>query len=355
MKPITPGFHHITMVSADAQRTLRFYRDLLGIGVVKRTVNYDDPGSYHLYFGDTAGTPGTLLTFFEWPRARRGHWGVGGIHHLAMGVETPEAQLMWKRRLTDAGIGVAGPYNRGYFTSIYFADPDGQILEIATAGPGYDVDEPIGQLGQRVILPAPELLPGRRNEAAIKALTHPEPVPHVTPEMALQGIHHITGFTDEIERADEFFESTVGIRIVKKSVNQDDPNTPHWFWGTYDGASVAPHSCFTLFEWKPARFYARAGAGQTHHIAFRARNVEEQQEWREHLVSLDIDVSPVLDRSYFSSIYFRSPDGLLLEIATDGPGFLIDEPPNHLGQQLRLPAWLEERRGELEQALSPLS
>jgi glyoxalase family protein len=142
---------------------------------------------------------------------------------------------------------------------------------------------------------------------------------------------------------------------VKKSVNQDDPNTPHWFWATYDGKSVGPHSCLTFFEWKPARFYARAGAGQTHHIAFRTRSADEQAEWRDHLQSLDIDVSPVLDRSYFTSIYFRSPDGLLLEIATDGPGFLIDEPPHRLGAELRLPAWLEPRRIELQQSLAPLS
>src|SRR5262245_38849608 len=142
-EPITIGFHHITMVSADARRTLGFYRDLLGIGLVKRTVNFDDPGSYHLYFGDETGQPGTLLTFFEWPGARRGKWGVGGIHHLALGVSTKEAQLKWKRRLMDAGVAVTGPFNRGYFHSIYFADPDGQILEIATKGPGYDIDEPI--------------------------------------------------------------------------------------------------------------------------------------------------------------------------------------------------------------------
>src|SRR5687767_10632250 len=110
---ITNGFHHITMVSANARRTVAFYREVLGIGLVKRTVNFDDPGSYHLYFGDATGSPGTLLTFFEWAGARRGHWGVGGIHHLALRVSTAEAQLKWKRRLTDAGVGVTGPYDRG--------------------------------------------------------------------------------------------------------------------------------------------------------------------------------------------------------------------------------------------------
>ncbi|MFW6078988.1 MAG: VOC family protein, partial [Gemmatimonadota bacterium] len=134
----TAGFHHITMVARDARRTLAFYRDLLGLRLVKKTVNFDDPGAYHLYFGtrDGVGEPGTILTFFEWPHARRGHWGVGGVHHLALGVDDEEAQLRWKRRLADAGVAVTGPYDRGYFRSIYFRDPDGQILEIATAGPG---------------------------------------------------------------------------------------------------------------------------------------------------------------------------------------------------------------------------
>ncbi|HSG09712.1 MAG TPA: VOC family protein, partial [Longimicrobiales bacterium] len=100
----TRGFHHITMVSTDALRTLAFYRDVLGLDLVKKTVNFDDPGAYHLYFGDDGGRPGTILTFFEWPGSRRGRWGIGGVHHLALGVETPEAQLKWKRRLTDAGV-----------------------------------------------------------------------------------------------------------------------------------------------------------------------------------------------------------------------------------------------------------
>ncbi|MBT8487702.1 MAG: VOC family protein, partial [Gemmatimonadetes bacterium] len=144
----TDGFHHITMVSNDAHRTLDFYGDLLGLRLVKKTVNFDDPSAYHLYFGNDGGRPGTILTFFEWRSAARGHWGVGGVHHLALGVADAEAQLKWKRRLTDAGVNVTGPLDRGYFTSLYFADPDGQVLEIATAGPGYGIDEPDDALGE---------------------------------------------------------------------------------------------------------------------------------------------------------------------------------------------------------------
>lgn len=351
---VTQGFHHITMVSRNAQRTLWFYRDILGLGLVKKTVNFDDPDSYHLYFGDKVGAPGTILTFFEWPTARRGRWGVGGIHHLALGVATPEAQLKWKRWLTDKGVPVSGPYNRGYFKSIYFQDPDGQILEIATEGPGFAIDEPIEALGQKLIIPPARQLRGSRDEEEIQRLTYPEPVTQITPDMALQGIHHITGITDDVNRADEFYSAALGLRLIKKSVNQDDPDTLHYFWGSYDGKTIQPHSDLTLFGWPHSRQYSVGGAGQTHHIAFRAKNIEEQQAWREHLLSMGLQVSPIMDRNYFTSIYFRAPDGLLLEIATDGPGFAVDEEPERLGLELKLPAWLEGHRSEIEARLTPL-
>lgn len=351
----TEGFHHITMVSSDARRTLDFYGRLLGLGLVKKTVNFDDPTAYHLYFGDEQGRPGTILTFFEWRNARRGHWGVGGVHHLALGVESPEAQLKWKRRLTDAGVSVTGPLDRGYFTSLYFADPDGQILEIATAGPGYDIDEPADALGRELVVPPTARLPEGRDEEAIEAATHPEPVPEITPDMRLQGIHHVSAITDDLAKAGEFYEQALGLRLVKKTYNQDDAKTRHYFWAAYDGETVAPHSSMTLFGWQDSDYLARGGAGQTHHIAFRAKDAEEQAEWRERLLSLGLSVSPVMDRSYFESIYFRAPDGLLCEIATDGPGFAIDEAADELGGGLKLPAWLEPRRSDIESALAPLS
>jgi len=355
MNPLrTAGFHHITMVSTDAPRTLAFYGDLLGFDLVKKTVNFDDPGAYHLYFGRDGGRPGTILTFFEWAHARRGHWGVGGIHHLALGVATPEALLKWKRRLTDAGVSVSGPIDRGYFKSLYFADPDGQILEIATAGPGYAIDEPAGALGRELVVPPTERLPEGRDEDAIARATHPEPVPQITPDMRLEGIHHITGITDDIERAGDFYEEALGLSIVKKTFNQDDAKTKHYFWAHYEDGVVSSHSALTLFGWPGSRYIARPGAGQTHHIAFRTESAEEQAAWREHLLGLGIDVTTVKDRTYFESIYFHAPDGLLLEIATDGPGFAIDEASEALGQALKLPEWLEPRRRDIERALAPL-
>jgi glyoxalase family protein len=354
MKPLaTAGFHHITMVAKDAARTLRFYRDLLGIRLVKRTVNFDDPASYHLYFGDAGGRPGTILTFFEWPHAGRGGWGRGGVHHLALGVEDDQGLLRWKRRLTDAGVPVSGPYDRGWFRSIYFADPDGQILEIATRGPGYAIDEPADRLGERLIMPGERQLRGGRDEAAIRAATHPEPVAEIDVTMALQGIHHVTGITGDIEEAHRFYTEALGLRRVKQSVNQDSPEMPHWFWASYDGLEVAPHSSWTLFGWPEFR-RARDGAGQTHHVAFRAADDDDQLAWREHLLGMGVQVSPVMDREYFRSIYFRAPDGMLLEIATDGPGFAVDEAGEELGSALMLPAWLEPRREVIAAGLAPL-
>lgn len=350
----TSGFHHITMVSTDARRTLAFYGDLLGLGLVKKTVNFDDPKAYHLYFGDTEGRPGTILTFFEWPNARRGRWGVGGVHHLALGVATPESQLKWKRRLTDAGVPVNGPIDRGYFTSMYFTDPDGQVLEIATAGPGYAIDEAANALGRELMVPPQERMVGGRDLAAIESATHPESVPDVTPDMRLQGIHHITAITDDLERAGVFYQEALGLSLVKKTYNQDDGKTKHYFWAAYDGEIVGPHSAMTLFGWEGSGHLAREGGGQTHHVAFRAESRNQQDEWREHLLSLGISVSPVMDRSYFESIYFRAPDGLLVEIATDGPGFTVDEPLESLGDGLKLPAWLEPRRATIEDNLVAL-
>ncbi|HMS04072.1 MAG TPA: VOC family protein, partial [Gemmatimonadaceae bacterium] len=171
------GLHHITLVTADAQRNVDFYTRVLGLRLVKTTVNFDDPSSYHLYYADATGTPGSVITFFEWPRAPRGRPGVGGTHHVALRTSDRDALLRWKRRLSDLGVKVRGPYDRHYFTSIYFRDPDGTILEIATDGPGLHVDEPDGVPGAAQQAPPTALVRGVRDEAVIAATTWPDPVP----------------------------------------------------------------------------------------------------------------------------------------------------------------------------------
>jgi glyoxalase family protein len=172
--------------------------------------------------------------------------------------------------------------------------------------------------------------------------------------MALRGIHHITGITDDLEAAGDFYEEALGLKLIKQTLNQDDGKTKHLFWANYDGKEVGPHSSLTLFGWPGSTHRARPGAGQTHHIAFRASSEDEQLAWRDHLLGMEIRVSPVMDRKYFRSIYFQAPDGLLLEIATDGPGFAVDEAPGALGESLQLPAWLEEDRAQIQASLGPL-
>jgi len=347
------GLHHITLVSSDAQRTTDFYTRILGMRLVKLTVNFDAPESYHLYFGNETGSPGSAITFFEWPTASRGYPGIGGTHHLALQVAGDTGLLKWKRRLTDLGLPVTGPLDRHYFKSIYFRDPDGVILEIATQGPGWAVDEDPGMLGQAYRQPPPEMIVRNRDEARIQTETWPEPVPVITPDMALRfGMHHITAIGSDIQRTHAFFGDLLGMRRVKMTSNFDDPTSAHWYWGDQEGR---PGSIITYFERDPARERrTRMGAGQTHHFALAIPDEASQLEWREKLVQAGLSVSPVMDRIYFKSIYTRDPDGHIVELATAGPGFMVDEELAHLGTSLKLPPWLEPQREQIEPNLKPL-
>jgi glyoxalase family protein len=234
--------HHVTCVCSNAQQTLDFYRQL-GFALVKKTVNFDDPHSYHLYFGDEIGRPGTLITFFEWPRADRGRLGRGTLESI--GLETPHVQ-----------------------EPVELQDPDGLRLRLEPA------DAP--RLHDVAVIGNPDLYAGLFAEDA--------PI----------------SFAEPMEDA------------------------------------------------------ALIGAGTTHHVAWRAATDEEEQAWLARLDDLGLRPTTVQDRKYFRSVYFRMPDGVLIEIATDGPGFLVDEPAETLGQALSLPPWLEEQRGTLERELTPI-
>lgn len=345
------GIHHITLVTQNAQKNVDFYTQVLGQRLVKQTVNFDDPTSYHLYFGDETGKPGTAITFFEWPHAPKGLTGIGGTHHVAMRVANYDGLLKWKRRLTDLGIPVDGPFDRHYFKSIYFKDPDGVILEIATDGPGWTVDEAPDAIGTEYRAPPDAMMVNNRDDARIEAEIWPEPVPEITADMALlNGMHHITAIGAHIERTQAFFGDTLGMRRVKMTSNFDDPSSAHWYWGVGDGQ---PGTLITYFERKPARTRrAQIGIGQTHHFALAVENEEIQLEWREKLIQAGYPVSEVRDRVYFKSIYTRDPDGHIVELATVGPGFLVDEPVETLGTQLQVPPWLD--RAQIEQGLTPL-
>ena len=347
------GLHHITLVTSNAQRTVDFYTELLGLRLVKQTVNFDDPGSYHLYFGDATGSPGSAITYFEWPGAARGEPGIGGTHHFALRVRDRDGLLQWKRRLTDHGLTVAGPLDRKYFTSIYFNDPDGQVIEIATDGPGWTVDEAPDAIGTAVQTPPAEAQVGSRDDAAIAAEQWPEPVPVIMPGMALsQGMHHISAIGANMGRTAAFYEGVLGMRRLKMTANFDDPNSAHWYWGSGEGQ---PGTVVTYFERDPKRTRrARMGAGQTHHFALAVADEAAQLEWRDRLLRAGYRVSPVRDRTYFKSIYTNDPDGHIVELATAGPGFLVDEDAATLGTALKLPPQYEGQRDMLERALTPL-
>lgn len=347
------GIHHITLVCSNAQQTVDFYTRILGLRLIKKTVNFDAPDSYHLYFGDEVGSPGTAVTFFEWADMPRGYPGIGGTHHFALQVKDYEGLLKWKRRLMEFGLSVNGPIDRHYFTSIYFNDPDGTILEIATLGPGWTIDEPADRLGMEYRPPPREMVVRNRDEARIAVETWPEPVKDITPEMSLRlGMHHITAIGSDIERTHAFFGELLGMRRVKMTSNFDDPDSAHWYWGVGDGK---PGTVITYFERNPDRERrARLGAGQTHHFALAVEDTEVQLEWCEKIMNAGIPVSQVMDRIYFKSIYTRDPDGHIVELATAGPGFLVDEEASKLGQSLKLPPWLEKERGNIEKSLRPL-
>jgi len=349
------GLHHITLVCSNAQRTVDYYTGVLGLRLVKKTVNFDDPGSYHLYFGDEIGRPGSAVTFFEWSHAPQGRPGIGGTHHFALTVTDYDGLLKWKRRLTDLEIKVEGPYDRHYFTSIYFRDPDGVILEIATRGPGWTIDEAPDQLGGEFRDPPADMMIRNRDEDRIEAETWAEPAPTITPDMALdQGMHHITAIGTDIERTHAFFSHVLGLRRVKMTSNFDDPSAAHWYWGSGDGR---PGTIITYFEYsrENARFdRVRMGTGQTHHYAFGVPDEDTQLAFRERIIKAGYRVSPVMDRVYFKSIYTNDPDGHIVELATAGPGFLVDEDEQALGRGLMLPPWLEQHRVEIRHALTPI-
>jgi glyoxalase family protein len=346
------GIHHLTAVSRDAQRTVDFYTGMLGLRLIKQTVDVDDPSSYHLYFADEAHGSG-VLSFFERKRAARGRYGIGGTHHMAFETRDRDTLLRWKRWLTDNGISVTGPYNRVYFESVYFTDPDGLILEIATRGPGWTLDEAPHALGSEVKLPPRETMAGHRDEATIAAATWPDPVPVPTPEMRLRRMHHITAIGSDAGQIERFFAGILGMRLVKRTVNFDDPSSPHLYFGVGDGA---PGTIVTYFAYPHGTMRpVSLGAGLTHHFALSVADDDGLVAWRDYLNASGVPTTEVTDRAYFRSIAFHDPDGLIVEIATDTPGFTTDESEAALGRALQLPASLRPRRSEIERHLTPIT
>jgi glyoxalase family protein len=297
------GMHHITMITGDAQRNVDFYADLLGLRMVKKTVNFDAPEAYHLYFGDEQGSPGTILTWFEFAGAHPGRAGAGMIHTIQLGVPSEESLDFWQARLDAAGY----TSERTESPSLKFADYDGLGLELVVANPG---------------------------NTKLQA-THPE----VPAEHAITGVEGARAYIGRPVEADfDLLTATLGF-------------TPGETAGAYrlQGPTRG-------FDWAydPATEHGIQGGGTVHHIAWHSTDADHVA-WQQRVAEAGFNVTPVIDRDYFNAIYFRQPQGILFEIATTSPGFAVDEDPNHLGEELRLPKQHEHLRKQLEQVLKPLT
>jgi glyoxalase family protein len=280
------------------------------VRLVKRTVNFDDPGTYHLYYGDGAGSPGSIMTFFPWGDAPRGRIGAGQL--TVTSFSFPASSLgYWTERLVESGIRFEKPEDRFGETVLRFPDPDGLRLELVAAS-----DD--------------------RREGWSEG-----PLP---PEHAVRGFHHVTLLSTDPESTTPLMTETLGFRQTGEAEGRTRFEAGDG--GPGNTVDVANGSGFPR---------GTMGVGTVHHVAFRVPDEETQLELREKIAAFGYNVTHVLDRNYFRSIYFREPGGVLFEIATDPPGFTADEDPERLGESLKLPPWLEPRREQLEEVLPPLS
>ena len=303
------GIHHVTAIAEDPQENVDFYAGVLGLRLVKKTVNFDDPGSYHLYYGDAAGSPGTIMTFFTWPGAPRGRIGTGQVSATAFAV--PQDSLgYWVERLLQHGVRFDQPKVRFDETVLAFRDPDGIAVEIVARAGAEG-----GEVWDR------------------------SPVPQ---EHALRGISGVT----LSERSAEVAENVLTNLLGFEETEEGDDRTRYLSAGS--GGSFADVVAV------PEGAVGQTAVGTVHHVAWRAPDEETEEAWREDLAARGLGVTPVLDRNYFRSIYFREPGGVLFEIATDPPGFAVDEDPDHLGENLKLPSWLEKDRARIEEILPPV-
>ncbi|MDQ6738169.1 MAG: ring-cleaving dioxygenase [Gemmatimonadota bacterium] len=306
------GIHHVTAIASDPQRNIDFYAGVLGLRLVKRTVNFDDPTSYHFYFGDEIGRPGSLLTFFPWPNARRGRQGAGQAAVTSFAI-VPGSVGFWLDRLLRQGVEFEQPATR--FDGervIALKDPDGLLLELVSH--------------QRVEQCEPRLDLG--------------PEAQVPSEHAIRGVYSVTLWQDGHQQTAELLTDTMGFKLVREQGSiyryTADDGRP----GTIVDVRVVP-----------GLWPGVMGAGTVHHVAFRAADSAKQIAAHDELQARGLNVTAVLDRDYFTSVYFREPGGVLFEIATDGPGFTVDESQDTLGRALKLPPWLEARRFEIEALL----
>jgi glyoxalase family protein len=301
------GIHHVTAIASDPQRNLDFYTEVLGLRLVKRTVNFDDPGTYHFYFGDEVGSPGSILTFFPWPMSFHGRPGVGQVEVTSFSV--PEESLnYWEQRLLSAGAPAERSGKRFGEEVLRFADPDGLKLELVAH-------------------------PERASTG--RTWKHSS----VPDKQAIRGFHSVT-LCEQGYEATVAVLDTMGFRKVAEQGNR-------FRFEVGPGGAGARADLICSAE-SP---YGRIAAGIVHHVAWRVTDDDSQKAWRKNLAERGLNVTPVIDRCYFHSVYFREPGGVLFELATDPPGFTIDESEENLGEVLKLPFWLEPDRPRIEHTL----
>lgn len=307
------GLHHVTAITARARENLAFYTGLLGMRLVKKTVNQDDVSAYHLFYADALGSPGTDLTFFDWAHIAPAQSGAGSISEITLRTASRQSLEWWLERLDSAGVPNSGLCEEGGRALLRFNDPEGQRLALASTE-GWP---PAGVPWQE------------------------SPVPQ---ENAASGLDSIRLALRDPELTARLLMDMLGFRQAETASGPDlvfetGPGGP--------GTRV-------ILEAVPLAPYARSGYGGVHHAAFRTPDAAQQAAWREILLTAGVRVTPVIDRFYFKSIYFREPGGVLFEIATDGPGFTSDEPAERLGERLSLPPFLEASRAQIEAGLEPL-
>jgi glyoxalase family protein len=294
------GIHHISAITADATQNLLFYEGVMGLRLVKKTVNQDNPSVYHLFYADEDGSPGADLTFFEYPGLVRGRAGAGMIHRIAIRVASRDALEFWARRLASAGIESTLEADL-----LRFEDPEGLGLEL-TAQPS--ADQPL-------------------------SAEHPE-IPH---QFALQGFAGVRAYERQKGASHQFLTETLGFNS-SDVFSFDSRGDTRGSYYVYDPAPVAR---------------GLSGSGTVHHVAWSS-TMAEHEGWRDRVIAGGGSPTPVIDRFYFRSIYFREPSGVLFEIATKGPGFTSDEPKEHLGERISLPPAFEHLRAQVEASLTPL-
>jgi glyoxalase family protein len=312
------GFHHLTAVTARARENLRFYTGVMGMRLVKRTVNQDDVSAYHLFYADAVGNPGTDLTFFDWPAAREKR-GTRSVVRTGLRVHGEASLAWWQERLEAEGLVVGEIRERAGRAVLDFEDPEGQRLSLQDDGGRGDDPEPWGE----------------------------SPVP---PEHQVRGLGPVVMSVPRLEDTEWFLARVFRMEQDREYVEEGDPPVRiHVFRMDGEGPHAELHVAV-----EPHLTAHRLGAGGVHHVAFRTPDEAQYDAWAERLNRLRVPNSGKVDRFYFRSLYSREPGGVLFEIATDGPGFAVDEDPDTLGASVALPPFLENRREAIEAGLKPI-